>query len=98
VYEYTVDHLNGETTTVEANDHYHHEGFLILVNIPSVHEVSMGAGRLSPPWNMKSWNKVTRLEGIQEWDREPIGKDIWSATWSKADGSLTDITREYEER
>ena len=95
-YEYTITHLNGKTNTYTANEHYHDDGFLILVDIPSVHEVSLGAGRLSPPWKYSHWDTVAHLEGVEEYERTKIGEDRWTATWSKADGSLTDITHEFD--
>ena len=96
-YKYTVVHLNGEVTTHTANDHYHDEGFLILVDVPSVHVSALGFGVLTPPWKLKSWDVVSRVEGVQEYERTEIGVDTWSATWSKADGSLTNISVECGE-
>jgi hypothetical protein len=89
-YEYTVDHLNGETTTVHAHDHRYEEGFCEFVTVPGVTYTRLLSGTLAPPWHLGNWDVQRRLEGIQEIEREQVDVDRWEWDRDMADGTIVE--------
>lgn len=98
VYEYIVTHLNGETSVQRGNEDRRDGAFLLIKDVPDVRFIRLSGGTLSPPFSYNSWDTVRRLEGIQEYEKEKVGEDVWTATFDKADRSLSDVSCEKVER
>lgn len=97
-YEYTVTHLNGETTVQEGNKHRRDEGFLLIEEKNDGWAIATFEAHNSytgPPWR-GGYDIIRELEGVQEVEREQIGIDRWIFTVDKADRAWLDTKKEYD--
>lgn len=94
-YRYTITHLDGEKTVVEANYHTKEDGFL---NIWEKDDDTWARltfypdSYTGPPlfrWK-RAYDVVGEFGDVKDFRKEHIGTDKWTFTVDKADRSVVD--------
>lgn len=101
LYEYEVEHLNGDITRVEGHRDTKDGAFLIVkkANDTDWAVITFNPNNditCKPHLGSTGYEKVAELEGIKEINKTVLGYDRWIFTVDKADGKHLETKKEYE--